>query len=200
MTDVLELRERVEFAERTILMGLPAIDLIQDQVSKALCVARENSDTKVYLNRLRASNKLLPYSRALGNGDFWNYHIIMATVLSAIPNASESSDVKKLDNLNKDLTRLLADIQKVTPAKLSDWKFKDMLSPLVKYVKGEDVDAFTIRLQIISDVLTNEDYDKARSAGAMYLLLSFRLNKTEIPPVAQLLYDDFQIVATKQEF
>ena len=200
MTDVLDLREQLDVAERTILMGLPALDLIQDQVSKTMEVARDKSEPTIYLSRLRVANKMLPYAKAMGNGDFWNYHVIMAIILSGILNASEDADVKKLDNLNKDLEKLVSQIQDVLPIATENWKYKDMLPKLLKYNRGEGQNAFIICLMIICDVLENEPYDKGLSAGVMYLLLSFRLNQEVIPPVSMLLYNEFQVVATKQDF
>ena len=200
MTDVLDLREQLDVAERSILMSLPAIDLIQDQVSKTMEVARDKSQPTVYLSRLRVANKMLPYAKAMGNGDFWKYHVIMSILLSGIPNASEDADVKKLDNLNKDLETTIAQIQDVIPISTDEWMFRDMLPKLLKLNRGEGQDAFIISLMIICDVLKNEPYNKGLSAGVMYLLLSFRLNNEVIPPVSMLLYNEFQVVATEQKF
>ena len=159
--------------EKGILEKLPAIPFIMDQVGAAMEWLKSEKEESEYLKALRVALKVVEYTVTNSNVNFFKTHLIVASLLSGIPEATKNEKFKIFDSASKSVEKTLEKI--IVNPKIQEDKgcFKALIlhmAPLVNENQDylaimllgilEDLEEITngMRKANVKTPITREDY------------------------------------------
>lgn len=135
----------MENLEKSIIAELPQIPYVMDQVGEALKWAKEVLDEGDYKKLLEITWEVTQYAKEISQPNFFKTHLIIASILSYIPEAKKDERFALFDTASKAVEKALDAI--VVDEKLSGEKgcFKSILMNLVPLAKKNE-ECFVIAL------------------------------------------------------
>ena len=139
--------------EKSIIEKLPQIPYILDQVGEALSWAREEMDDSAYNHLLEVTMEVTNFVSEISEPHFFKVHYIIASILSAIPDAEKNSRFAKFDTASKAVEEALLNLI-VEPGSVEQRGcFKSVMMRLIPLAKT-NIDLFTIALIGVKHDLT----------------------------------------------
>lgn len=135
----------MENLEKSIINELPQIPYILDQVGNAIKWAKEALDEGEFNKALEVAWETTMYVKKISDPNFFKTHLVIASILSYIPDASKDERFASFDTASKAVEKALNAIT-VDP-KLTEEKgcFKAILLTLVPLAKTNE-ECFTVSL------------------------------------------------------
>lgn len=96
-----------ELLEKSIIELLPPVPYIVDQVGAAMNWVKSEEDEGSYLKALRIALKVAEYTVKVSNPNFYKSNLIIASLLSNVPNAIENEKFKIFDTASKSVEKTL---------------------------------------------------------------------------------------------
>ena len=159
--------------EKGILEKLPPIPYIVDQVGAAMEWLKSEKEETEYLKALRTALKVTDYTVLNSNVNFFKTHLIVASLLSGIPEATKNEKFKIFDSASKSVEKTLEKIVVDPVAQEKRGCFKSLvlcMAPLVNENQDylavmllgilEDLEEITSGMQKanVTSPITREDY------------------------------------------
>lgn len=134
-----------ELLEKSIIELLPPVPYIVDQVGAAMNWVKSIVEEGEYLKSLRVALKVAEYTAKVSNPNFYKSNLIIASLLSNVPNATEDEKFKIFDTASKSVEKMLKSV--VVDSKLQEEKgcFKALTLHLVPLFE-DDQDAAVVML------------------------------------------------------
>lgn len=99
-----------ELLEKSIIELLPAIPYIVDQVGAAMNWVKDEKEESEYRKALGIALKVADYAARTSEANFYKTHLVVASLLSNIPNAIDNEKFKIFDTASKAVEKTLKDI------------------------------------------------------------------------------------------
>ena len=96
-----------ELLEKSIIELLPPVPYVVDQVGSAMNWVKDVKEEGEYLKALRVALKVAEYTAKVSNPNFYKSHLIIASLLSNIPNALEDEKFSIFDTASKSVEKAL---------------------------------------------------------------------------------------------
>lgn len=96
-----------EILEKSIMELIPAVPYVVDQVGAAINWVKSEKDEGEYLKALRVALKVAEYTARVSNPNFYKTNLIIASLLSNIPDAINSEKFKIFDTASKSVETTL---------------------------------------------------------------------------------------------
>lgn len=134
-----------ELLEKSIIELLPPVPYIVDQVGAAMNWVKSVVEEGEYLKSLRVALKVAEYTAKVSNPNFYKSNLIIASLLSNVPNATEDEKFKIFDTASKSVEKMLKSV--VVESKLQEDKgcFKALTLHLIPLFEN-DQDAAVVML------------------------------------------------------
>ena len=134
-----------ELLEKSIIELLPPVPYIVDQVGAAMNWVKSVVEEGEYLKSLRVALKVAEYTAKVSNPNFYKSSLIIASLLSNVPNATEDEKFKIFDTASKSVEKMLKSV--VVDSKLQEEKgcFKALTLHLIPLFEN-DQDAAVVML------------------------------------------------------
>lgn len=135
----------MEKLEKSIIEELPQVPYVVDQVGYALKWAKEVLNEGEYRKTLEVAQEVGQYIKKISEPNFYKVHLLVASILSYIPEAKTDERFKEFDTTSKAVEKALTAI--IVDSKLSEEKgcFKSLLLTLIPLAKTNE-EYFTIAI------------------------------------------------------
>lgn len=131
--------------EQSIISELPQIPYVIDQVDSAIKWAKEDLDEGKYNETIRLAWEVTKYAKSISETNFFKTHLIVAAILSAIPDAKLNPKFAIFDTASKAVEKTL-DLITVSPKLVEERGcFKAILLTLAPLAKKSE-ECFTLML------------------------------------------------------
>lgn len=193
--------------EKSITEMLPQIPYVIDQVGEALKWIKEETTDGVYNKALEVAYEVAEYAKSVSDPNFYKTHLVVASILSNIEDASEKERFSTFDTASKATEKSLKAFYVSTESITKYGCFKAVLMHLVPLAK-ENEDLFAVALigvkhdlqEILKGMekanmktpITSEDYITV--LGYSYVMANIRMAKVSMLDKARKIYNDIEIM------
>ena len=124
--------------EQSIYEVLPQIPYVIDQVGSALQWAKEELSEGDYYKTLKITNEIAEFAASISNPNFFKTHLVVAGILSSIPDVLTKERFKEFDTTSKAVENALKAIS-IPPEKVKERGcFKSVLLQLIPLAKQDE--------------------------------------------------------------
>lgn len=193
--------------EKSITEMLPQIPYVIDQVGEALKWVKEETTDGAYNKALEVAYEVAEYAKSVSDPNFYKTHLVVASILSSIEDASEKERFSTFDTASKATEKSLKALYVSTESITKYGCFKAVLMHLVPLAK-ENEDLFAVALigvkhdlqEILKGMekanmktpITSEDYITV--LGYSYVMANIRMAKVSMLDKARKIYNDIEIM------
>lgn len=197
----------MENLEKSIIEELPQIPFVVDQVGEALSWAKEELEEGEYNHVLKVTFDVTKYVKSISEPNFFKTYLVVAAILSSIPDVMTKEKFKKFDTASNAVTNALTNLI-VKPENVQKYGcFKAVLSNLVP-LHAKDERIFTVALiGIKHDILaitegmkqtnvktpiTAQDY--VSILGYALVMANIRMANLELENKTHCIYNDILVI------
>lgn len=197
--------------ENNIYENLPQIPYVVDQVSDALKWAKEVLKESEYEHMLRVVTDVSAYAKKISVPEFFKTHLVVASILLAIPDAKKDERFKRFDTASKAVEKAL-DALEVPKEKIKERGcFKAIALTLIPLANVNE-EYFTIALTGVKhdlldilegmkpagvkDPITSQDY--VVILGYALLMANIRMSNLNLGNDAYKVYNDIEILLNSE--
>lgn len=124
--------------EQSIYEVLPQIPYVIDQVGDALKWAKEELTDGEYYKALKVTQEVATFTASISNPNFFKTHLVVASILSNIPNVTSKEKFKDFDSTSKSVEKTLKAILVPVEKVKENGCFKATLLQLVPLAKQDE--------------------------------------------------------------
>lgn len=194
-----------------IIQELPQIPYIIDQVSEAFDWAKEELSEGEYNSMLNVVYDVTEYAKHISEPNFFKTHLIVATILSYIPNVKKSEKFAKFETASKAIEKSLDGIL-IDPEDIrTKGCFKSTLLKITPLAKG-NIELFTLMLieikHILLEILEGMKEAKVKSPvtsrdyvtilGYALVMANLRMANLKLPNATYEIYNEISIILNNE--
>lgn len=193
--------------EQGIIEMLPQIPYVIDQVGEALKWAKEELTEGAYNKVLQTAYEVAEYAKNTSDTNFYKTHLVLASILSNIENATEDDRFSTFDTASKATEKDLKALVVPEESIKKHGCFKSLLMHLVPLAK-ENEDLFAVALigikydlqEVIAGLkkanvdtpVTKDDY--VTILGYSFMMANIRMARLNLLDKVHKIYNDIEIL------